>query len=114
MQPFTSAEDTDEVAEDEKQSGNEPEFFSSLSEAHPEAAHDPIELKEEDKENGLVSPQRNVFASRSPSKKPRFNLNATKPPEVKSRYCYNVFVSLIFIIQLFSSPEHEVLKVSYI
>ncbi|XP_052275253.1 exonuclease 1-like isoform X2 [Dreissena polymorpha] len=68
-----------------------PEFFNSLSEAHPELLTTSprkrcTSLPEENKENGIKSPTRNIFALKSPDKKYRFNLNASKPKEVKSRF----------------------------
>jgi hypothetical protein len=65
---------------------NSPRFFNSLLEAHPEVK---VETENEsdndvDQEN-IVSPRRNIFASKSPSKRPRFNLNAPKPKQLKSR-----------------------------
>jgi len=60
-----------------------PEFLSSLRGAHPSVTCSPS--KDDNKENTLLSPTKNVFALRSPSKRPRFDLNATRPKEVKSR-----------------------------
>lgn len=61
-----------------------PEFFNSLSEAHPKLNTSLDEL--ETKENNHRLHTRNMFAQKSPSRKPRFNLNAMKPKEVKSRF----------------------------
>ena len=58
-------------------SPRKPEFFDSLVEA------DNNESPKDDKENDIKSP-RNRFAVLSPSKKPKFNLNAPKEV-VKSR-----------------------------
>ncbi|XP_060571925.1 exonuclease 1-like [Ruditapes philippinarum] len=73
---------------------NSPRFFNSLSEAHPEVK---VESENEtdndvDQEN-IVSPRRNIFASKSPSKRPRFNLNAPKPKQLKSRFFANNSIS---------------------
>ncbi|XP_052767199.1 exonuclease 1-like [Mya arenaria] len=64
-----------------------PAFFNSLREAHPTLISSPSK-DEEEKENHVKSPTRNMFACRSPSKRLRFNLNAEKPKpvEVKSRF----------------------------
>ncbi|XP_045161100.2 exonuclease 1-like [Mercenaria mercenaria] len=83
-------EDQDEgTAEEETKSGlkNSPQFFNSLSEAHPEVKVETENDMDNDveKEN-MVSPRRNIFASKSPSKRFRFNLNAPKQKELKSRF----------------------------
>ena len=62
---------------------NSPEFFNSLSQAHPTLNTSLDDT--ESKENNIHS-TKNMFAQKSPSKKQRFNLNAAKPKEVKSRF----------------------------
>ena len=65
-----------------------PRFFNSLSSAHPNVEGEMVE-EIPDKENNSKSP-RNKFACKSPSKRPRFNLNSARP-DVKSRYNYRFF-----------------------
>ena len=77
---ITTQEETEQVLEEDK-----PEFFSSLSEAHPQTSDTVDDQKEYDKENCLKSPNKNVFACKSPSRRPKFDLNAAKQQEVKSR-----------------------------
>ncbi|KAL4237979.1 Rad2 nuclease [Mactra antiquata] len=90
--------------EDDKlpQSGpiKSPEFFNSLSHAHPAVIDDIGGNDEEsDKENGITSPRRNIFACKSPSKKGRFNLNAAKQGGTRSRLAINI---KIFFLLLYS------------
>lgn len=81
---ITIADDT----EDEAATGRCPQFFNSLSSAHPEIKEELGQEmdNESGKENDLLSPGRNIFANKSPSKKPKFNLNAPKQRELKSRF----------------------------
>lgn len=78
--------ETEEEAEDGLKKSAQ--FFSSLSEAHPAVkVESDLDMENDtEKENHLTSPRRNIFASKSPLKKPRFDLNAPKQKALKSRF----------------------------
>lgn len=78
-----SNEDEEEVSSKPPGPLRSPEFFDSLRQAHPSQHTSPVE--EESKENNHRLHSRNIFANKSPSKRPKFDLNATKPKGVKSR-----------------------------
>ncbi|KAL3872707.1 hypothetical protein ACJMK2_035913 [Sinanodonta woodiana] len=100
---LSSEEEYEEAEKDEEERPSKSpvklhkRLFESLPDVKVEGPcveEETSECVKEDKENGLKSPNRNRFAVKSPTKKPRFNLNAPKV-EVRSRF----FASTIPAVQ---------------